>query len=163
MLNLTPNDQWVVFSGGKALRETKSQSLEIVLSRRPDPPPGGRRALVIPASYATPAISVQRALELATAFVEEERLRHNLPDDFTSPVPDGGGLREDEPFDRGLYYRFVSTSDSLIKLGIVPGAIICRVDRLDGHLWSDREEQDFLTATGQGRPANYEPRPDETE
>ena len=90
----------------------------------------------------TTEITPNLAQEIAARGIEQLRLNSRLAgyDDF-SPAE---LLREDE-----RTWTFVSGSQRLQDEGVVPGAIFVRVDKSDGHIWTNDEIERHHTA----RPA----------
>lgn len=41
------------------------------------------------------------------------------------------------------FWTFVSGSQAMIDDGIVPGAFFVHIDKIDGHIWTRREEETF--------------------
>ncbi|MGH9836092.1 MAG: hypothetical protein ACRD9Y_23970, partial [Blastocatellia bacterium] len=41
------------------------------------------------------------------------------------------------------YWKFVCASDRMQEEGYVPGAIFVRVDKRDGHVWSENETEQY--------------------
>lgn len=45
-----------------------------------------------------------------------------------------------------LSWLFVSASEQLQNEGCIPGALFVRIDKRDGHIWSDEETEQYYTA-----------------
>jgi hypothetical protein len=45
-----------------------------------------------------------------------------------------------------VYWKFVCASEQMQDEGYVPGAIFVRVDKRDGHVWSEQETRQYYEA-----------------
>ncbi|MCI0488778.1 MAG: hypothetical protein L0229_19480 [Blastocatellia bacterium] len=77
--------------------------------------------------------------EVARQIAQEEALRRKLSPrlakyEFEPVVLDS----ENE-----VSWLFVSASEQLQDEGCIPGAIFVRVDKRDGHIWSEREVEQY--------------------
>ena len=59
------------------------------------------------------------------------------------------GLRSEN----NRFWTFVSGSDELFEQGIVPGAVYACVDKMDGHIWTEDEIEQFYLQKEAARQA----------
>jgi hypothetical protein len=98
----------------------------------------GLRGRVVKSAYRKPVLTVEQALltaENKCSEIIDERNKIKPPVIFSQTV----FSRED-----AMWWTFASVSDELIEQGFVPGAVQVSVDKLDGHIWSADETEQWL-------------------
>ena len=81
-------------------------------------------------------LNYEEALQLADLYIKERI----LASEFLSRYEFGElGLRSENE----RFWTFVRGSDQLFDEGYVPGAVYACVDKVDGHIWSDDEVEQF--------------------
>lgn len=98
----------------------------------------GARGSVVAAQYRqTQVVSMEAAMDIADH--ELNRLQRLLA--TKAPFEPTRFVREE-----ALWWVFCRPSEALIAAGYVPGALFVAVDKLDGHVWSEDSQAEFLQA-----------------
>ena len=86
----------------------------------------------VPAAYRQPQITKEQALPIAVKAIEHSHSTR-IPNHTLGPVL----LREEKP----VCWTFSAASQEWIDAGRIPGALFASVDKLDGHLWQEKDFQ----------------------
>ena len=121
---------WAIWDGTDFVARTLS--LADGLSTR------GERAILVPEEYVAGGIDSKAAAAIAERELSRlvaDRIQQSLtPLKFASMELTGG---------TPLWWSFRRVCREWQEEGLVPGAVSCSVDRLDGHLWSAQEMESF--------------------
>jgi hypothetical protein len=91
----------------------------------------GGHGLVVPTGYRQPKITVEMAYPIAQQEIARIQALH-LPNYELEPTK---FFREDV-----MWWDFRARCPELIEKGHIPGSVIARVDKLDGHIWTEAEQ-----------------------
>lgn len=90
----------------------------------------GSEGYCFPAIYHHPRITREQATTIATQVIEKKRLEYD-PTDTLGPL----FLFNNGPF----CWTIGATSEQLTNKGLIPGALLAWIDKLDGHIWEWKE------------------------
>jgi hypothetical protein len=93
----------------------------------------GGNGLVVPSTYRLAVVSRTDARTLAVGALRS--VRERAPDSY-SDLDDGD--------DEGACWLFQADNFTAQEQGVIPGVRSIRVDKLDGHIWSETETTAFL-------------------
>ena len=88
-------------------------------------------------------VTLKAAQQIAQAEVEDHRLLPRLVRYRFGPVV----LESDSD----VYWKFVCASEQMQDEGYIPGAIFVRIDKRDGHVWSELETAQYYAAMAASR------------
>ena len=90
----------------------------------------GSEGYCFPAIYHHPRITKEQAATIAAQAIEKRRLEHDPTDTLGTLF-----LFNDGPF----CWTFGASSKHLSDAGLIPGALLAWIDKLDGHIWEWKE------------------------
>jgi hypothetical protein len=99
-----------------------------------------RRAALVPVGYRTPQVSAEAARERA------ERVLRERQKDYPSATFEEVRLYASHP----MVYTFVTLSPEWQQEGRVPGGLLCSVDKVDGHVWTAAEQEQYAKTNAGG-------------
>jgi hypothetical protein len=97
----------------------------------------GGHALAVPIAYRAAPLSEEAAARIATAFLD--KLAANTGHRLGALVHGGGSAH---------CWHFSADDPDAQSLGVEPGIVSVRIDRLDGHVWTAQECVEFARMQG---------------
>ncbi len=89
--------------------------------------------LLVPVAYRQPRVTVEEAYPIAEQFRRQKQSRR-YPTLTWGPIVRAAHAGE------ACAWAFFSGSDELQRQGYVPGGLFACVDKLDGHVWTDEDD-----------------------
>ncbi len=91
----------------------------------------GAEGYCFPAVYHHPRLTIEQAHTIAQQAIEKKRLEYD-PNDTVGPVF--------EYVDGSYCWTFGAISERMTKEERFPNVLLASVDKLDGHIWEDEED-----------------------
>jgi hypothetical protein len=101
------------------------------------------RDVAVPARYARPAFSRDRAHAIAAEALETavERQTYASSDELHFDTVE---YLDETP----MWWTFRRSCREWLDRGLLPGSLICSIDKVDGHVWTSNEQEAFWAIQG---------------